>query len=475
MAEHNKILVVDLDGTLIKTDMLYESFWSAFSRNWLVPYMAAKTLLTGKIQLKSYLAANADIDVSVLPYDETVVNYINDYRAKGGRVALVTATHRQLADKIASYLGIFDEVFGTCDNENLKGATKAKFLSETYGKGGFCYMGDSPADLPVWSDSGKIVTVNVNNLVFRQTNSMGKPIEHLKTVNFSWYTYFKALRPHQWLKNSLIFLPMLSAHNLDSNSLLNSCWAFLAFCLIASSVYVLNDLLDLQPDRLHPRKRLRPFASGAIPIANGNILALLLLCTGFLIATLLGWIFALTIGTYYAITLAYSLILKRKIILDICVLTGLYTLRIVAGGIATNIDLSVWLLAFSLFFFLSLAATKRQAELVDLLQRNEKLSSGRGYQAHDLPIISMISFTAGYISVLVLALYINSENVIALYGAPKLLWGICCILIYWLTRISMMTHRGLMHDDPVVFAITDRISQICFIAILGLIISGIFF
>ena len=192
----------------------------------------------------------------------------------------------------------------------------------------------------------------------------------------------------------------------------------------------------------------------------------------FATAAFLGWIFLLAISSYYFLTLAYSLILKRKIAIDICVLAGLYSMRIVAGGVAADIELSVWLLAISLFLFLSLGAVKRQTELVDLVKRGELEAKGRGYHAQDLPIISIISLTSGYISVLVMVLYLNSPNILELYQTPQVLWGICCVLIYWLTRVVLLTHRGSMHDDPVVFATRDKISQICFVSMLGLVMAG---
>ena len=467
-------LVADLDGTLLKSDMLHESFWNAFAQRASTPVKSVTQLLSGKAALKSYLASEAVIDIASLPYDDEVIKYINEHRANGGKVALVTATDQLLADQIAQHLQIFDEVHGSNNGVNLKGAVKAKFLAEHFGRGNFSYIGDALADVPVWEVSEKAITVNASDAVRGKVEALGITVEHLETTRRSWDSYFKALRPHQWSKNILIFVPMLAAHKLDLSSFLSSCLAFVAFSLIASSVYIVNDLLDLNSDRIHPRKRSRPFASGAIPIVHGIQIAVLCLLIGFAIAVFLGSIFIIAIGAYYMTTFAYSLVFKRKIIIDICVLAGLYTMRIFAGGAASGIDLSIWLLAFSVFFFLSLAAVKRQAELVDLGKRKETMISGRGYETHDLPIIAMISVASGYISVLVMILYINSPNVTILYQTPEILWGVCCILLYWLTRTIMLTHRGRMHDDPVIFAATDRISQICFLAMLGLMISGSF-
>lgn len=473
MHEYKKsVLVVDLDGTLLSSDMLHESFWSALGRNWRSPFLSAAALGRGKAALKKYLQSQADIDPTSLPYNEAVIAYVRDYRAKGGRTALVTASHQLIANLIAEHLQIFDEVHGSDDAHNLKGANKAAFLTERFGREAFQYVGDAPADLPVWKASQKIVTVNASQSLRQKAEGLGKPIEHLVTTEKSVRPYVKALRPHQWLKNILIFLPMLAAHQLNAGTFVSSLLAFIAFSLVASSVYVLNDLLDLNADRAHPRKRLRPFASGAVSIAHGSILVIALLLCGALVATLLGWAFLLALGSYFALTTAYSLTLKRRIVVDICILAGLYTMRIIAGGVATSIELSVWLLAFSIFFFLSLASVKRQAELVDMAERGALTANGRGYHVEDLPIISMVGIAAGHISVLVLVLYVNSPAVQELYAFPYALWGICCMLLYWLIRIVLITHRGFMHDDPVVFAAKDRVSQACFIVMIGFGVAG---
>ena len=465
-------LVVDLDGTLLKSDMLFESFWSAFSRDWRIPFTSFAALSGGRAALKRHLAAASQVDSTTLPFDEDVISYVRTQRAQGTRTALVTASDQAFAESIAEHLDIFDEVHGSDGSNNLKGKAKADFLNERYGKGAFAYMGDSAADLHVWSDANKVITVNAPQGVLRKADAIGKPSEHLVTTSNSLMPYVKALRPHQWLKNVLIFLPMLAGHALNWETFFLSFLAFIAFSLIASSVYVLNDLLDLNVDRAHPRKCRRPFASGAIPIAHGFFMAFGLILMGSLVAVSLGWACFLALCVYFTLTLAYSLNLKRRIVIDICVLAGLYTMRIITGGYATGIPLSVWLLAFSIFFFFSLAAVKRQAELVDMVERNELKAKGRGYHVEDLPIISMMALGSGYVSVLVMALYVNSPAVLELYPNPAALWGICCTLLYWLTRMVFVTHRGYMYDDPVLYAAKDRISRICFLAILAFAVVG---
>lgn len=468
----DQLLVVDLDGTLLNSDMLYESFWSAFGRDWRSPFVAAAALSRGRATLKRYLATAARVEVSTLPYDEQVIKFIESWREIGGRTALVTASDAMFAEAIADHLGIFDEAHGSDGGLNLKGEEKGQFLEKRFGPKGFVYMGDAPADLPVWRRAARAITVNAPAALQRKVECACDTAEHLVTEAKLVRPYIRALRPHQWLKNVLVFLPILAAHQLDGPTLLASLMAFMCFSLVASSVYVLNDLLDLAADRAHPRKRNRPFASGSIPLAHGTWMAAGLVILGAIVAVAIGWDFTLVVAAYYLLTIAYSLNLKRRIVIDICVLAGLYTARIIAGGVATGISLSVWILAFSIFFFLSLAAVKRQAELIDSAERGDLKASGRGYHVDDLPIISMIAIGAGYVSVLVMTLYVNSPAVVKLYTHPEALWGVCVVLLYWITRTVMVAHRGHMHDDPVVYAARDRISQLCFLIVLAFVLIG---
>lgn len=467
-----EILVVDLDGTLLRSDMLFESFWSAFGRDWRSPFLSVAALAGGRASLKRHLSTASAVEVATLPYDPKVIAFVQAWRASGGRTALVTASDRDFAAAIAEHLDIFDEVHGSDGKINLKGGRKGQFLEERFGPKNFVYMGDAKADLPVWKLAAKAITVNASASLRQEAGSVCERVEHLVTDAKSINPYIQAVRPHQWLKNTLVFLPMLAAHQLDSQTFLLSLSAFVCFSLVASSVYVLNDLLDLAADRAHPRKRLRPFASGSIPIAYGTWMAAGLLILGAVLAISVSPSFLLAMLTYYLMTTVYSLHLKRRIVIDICVLAGLYTARIIAGGVATGIPMSVWLLAFSVFFFLSLAAVKRQAELIDSAERGKLKASGRGYHVDDLPIISMIAIGAGYVSVLVMTLYVNSPAVVELYATPEALWGVCAVLLYWITRTVMVAHRGHMHDDPVVYAAKDRISQICMLIILGFVIGG---
>lgn len=466
------VLVVDLDGTLLRSDMLFETFWAAFSRDWRSLFRAFFALTQGRAALKSYLARIATINPTTLPYDPKVIAYIEAWRNKKGRVALVTASDHTMANLIAKHLGLFDEVYGSDEHNNLKGEVKAQFLCNHFSGAGFAYMGDTLADLPVWKTSQRAITLNVSSTLKHQVDSLNVVSEHLTSVERTLVPYIQALRLHQWLKNVLIFLPMLVAHQITTITFLQSIVAFVAFSLIASHVYLLNDLLDLSVDRAHPRKRNRPFAAGSVPITQGTWMALGLLFFGAVITFTLDWLFAGVMLGYYLVTTAYSLFIKRRMVLDICVLAGLYTTRIVAGGVATAIPLSEWLLIFSIFIFFALAAVKRQAELVDNAQREKPYIQGRGYQCNDVSLISQMAISAGYVAVLIMALYISSPAVTALYTLPSALWGICVVLLYWISRIVMITQRGGMHDDPLVFTAKDRVSQLCFLIIVALVCAG---
>jgi len=471
--DQREVLAVDLDGTLIASDMLHESFWATLGSDRPQFFRALGALLTGgKAALKAALA-DATVDVALLPYKTEVLEEIRARREAGAHVVLATASDQALAEAVAGHLGLFDEIMASDGTTNLKGAAKAEALTEKFGEKNFAYVGDASADLPVWKAAKEAIAVDVTPaLKSRISTDLVTEIDSAAAPAGRLQAGIKALRPHQWLKNLLIFVPMLLAHQLDGGTVFKAFAAFVAFSLIASSVYVLNDLLDLSADRAHPRKRLRPFASGALPLQAGLILAPCLFLAGLAVGALSGTLFLGVLLFYYLCTLAYSLFLKRITVIDICMLAGLYTLRVIAGASATQTPPSVWLLGFSIFFFLAMAAVKRQAELVDLVAAGREKAEGRGYLPEDLPLITMMALAAGYVSVLVAGLYLTSDAVAELYSFPPALWGICAVLIYWISRIVMLTHRQRMHDDPIVFAVTDKISLFCGVAIIALGVSA---
>lgn len=465
------VLAVDLDGTLIRSDMLFETFWAALSQRWTNIAVVFGALPVGRANLKRALDKLGTVDVAALPFNDDVVAYIRRWRDAGGRTVLVSAAEHRIVERVADHLGLFDEAYGSDGRVNLKGPRKAAFLSERFPEG-FAYIGDEDADYAIWEKSKRAITVDVHRSLRSRVDALAVESEHLTTHGSHLRPLLRAIRPQQWLKNILVFLPLLAAHQLELMTLGQAALAFVAYSLVASSVYLLNDLLDLESDRAHPRKRARPFASGALPLSWGTALAPGLLLAGALVSLGLGPEFLAVMALYYIATTLYSFVLKRRLVVDICALASLYTLRIIAGGVATGIPLSVWLLAFSMFFFFSLAAVKRQAELVSNVAEGEHKAHGRGYMTSDLPLVANMAVASGYVSVLVMALYLNSPAVQILYTWTAPLWGICLVLLYWISRMVMLAHRGRMHDDPVVFAAQDRVSIVCACISLGLALSG---
>lgn len=461
--EELSLLVVDLDGTLIRSDTLFECFWAALAETWRAVPVALRGLWRGRAALKHDLAALCALDPTHLPYNAVVLDHIRDWRASGGHVVLVTAANQAIAERIAAHLGLFDAVHGSDGVVNLKGPEKAAMIAQISGGAPYAYIGDSAADLPVWDGAARAITVDAPADLRRRLEEAGGAVRHLESG--ARHAYLAALRPHQWLKNLLVFIPVVAAHAVLQAVILQAVLAFAAFCLVSSAGYIFNDLMDLRADRMHPRKAQRPLAAGRVPIAHGTAMIPLLLVAGLGLAALGGAALLALIAGYFVLTVTYSLTLKRIAVADICTLAGLYTMRILAGGVATGLVPSVWLLAFSMFFFVAMAAIKRQAELVDLVERHMTETEGRGYTVADLPVIARVASAAGYVSVLVLALYLDAPAVQDLYSAPWLLWGICLVLLYWVTRIALVTGRGHMHDDPVVFAMHDRTSVLCLILI----------
>jgi 4-hydroxybenzoate polyprenyltransferase/phosphoserine phosphatase len=460
-------LCVDLDGTLLRSDLLYESLLALLARNPLFALLVPFWLLRGKAYVKRQLASRVTLQVETLPYDERVVAML---RATPQRPrVLCTASDRLLVQPIADHLGVFDEVIASDGARNLAGHAKAEALVERYGERGFDYLGNHRVDLPVWKHAAGAVVVNASESLANQARAQTRLIDHLPGQPGGLRTWIKALRLYQWLKNLLVLVPLLTAHRLfEPEALVNAALAFLAFGLCASGVYLLNDLLDLAPDRQHPRKRNRPFAAGTLPLFHGLVATPLLTLAGFALALWTSPAFALVLLVYFITTLAYSFTLKRIVMIDVVVLAALYTVRIIGGAFAIDSPRSFWLLAFSMFIFLSLALLKRYTELAAAATQGKQKASGRGYSVADLPLVQSFGTAAGYIGVLVFALYINSTDSLRLYATPQVLWLLCPVLLYWISRAWFVAHRGDMHDDPIVFAARDRVSQA--VGLAGLII-----
>ena len=459
--ERDPPLILDLDGTVVRTDTLIEAVLRLAAAHPLALLAMLPALLRGRAAFKRRVAEAVRLDPASLVYNEDVLDLARVARASGRPVFLVTAADRGVAEVVAGHLGLFDGVFASEDGVNLKGAAKAALLVAKFGERGFDYAGDAHADRAVWRRARRAILVAPSASLARQVAAecpeavtVGRRPGAAARVR----VVAKAIRVHQWAKNALIFVPMLAAHQVTALTGLRAGLAFAAFSLCASSVYLLNDLVDLPHDRVHPSKRRRPFASGALPLAWGPGLIALTLGGGLVLSALLPARFLLMLAMYYACTVAYSFVLKRQMVTDVLMLAGLYTIRIFAGAAATDIPLSFWLLAFSMFLFFSLAVVKRQTELTVLARSGRTEVAGRGYLGEDLAMLNSMAASSGYMAVLVMALYINSTDVLALYHTPKALWLLCPVLLFWISRVLMLSNRGQMHDDPVVFALKDRVS-----------------
>lgn len=454
-------LCVDLDGTLILTDMLHESSLGLVRQDPVGLFSIPGWLAGGKARLKRELARRVRLDPAALPYNVPMLEWLRLQRANGRKLVLCTASDTAYAEGVAAHLGLFDETLASDGERNLAGRNKAAVLCARFGERGFDYAGNSSADLEVWSRARRAVVVNASPAVSKAAAARCEVEHELPAARATLKTWFKALRIHQWMKNGLLFVPMLAAHQIDNLA----GWfalllAFLAFGLTASAVYVTNDLLDLESDRLHPRKRKRAFAVGLIPVWQGAIVVPLCLCAGVALGSMVSPAFLAWLGVYFAVTTAYSVSLKRVVLLDCLTLAGLYTLRVVAGAAAIGQALSFWLLAASVFLFLSLAFVKRYAELLVQVAHGKTEAHGRGYVTADLAVLQGFGICAGFASVLVLALYLNSEMVSRLYASPQWVWGTVAVLLFWVCWIWLKTHRGEMHDDPMVFAVKDRTSLV---------------
>jgi 4-hydroxybenzoate polyprenyltransferase/phosphoserine phosphatase len=466
-------LVVDLDGTLIRTDMLHESVLKILRDNPLYVLFMPYWLSQGKAVLKRKISNLTDFDPSLLPYNQELLNWLKQQRIQGRKLILCTATDHAIAQIIADYLGIFDETMASDGTINLAGKHKAEALEQQFGHAGFDYAGNSRADLAVWQCARQAIVVNASSKVTQRASDICEVEQIFPTPSGSLSTWRRVLRVHQWMKNGLLFVPLLAAHQItNTEAWLALTLAFLSFSLCASSVYIVNDLLDLESDRQHPRKRNRPFASGLVPAYIGVALAPLLLLGSLALAQYVGGHFIPWLLFYFVLTCAYSWRLKSLMLLDCLTLAMLYTLRIVAGAAAMNLGLSFWLLAFSVFLFLSLAFVKRYAELeVQILQGKQK-AHGRGYYTSDASLLQTMGITSGYAAVLVLAFYLNSEAVISLYKSPEIIWGTVPVMLFWISWMWMKAHRGEMHDDPLVFAVKDKASLLAGVVFAAILATG---
>jgi len=447
-----KPLVVDLDGTLCRTDTLWETFFAAWRRHWLLPLQALFWLASSRQQLKLRLAQLALPDVASLPWNGEVLQLLRQARADGRRTVLATAATEVVAQACARHLDLFDEVMASTATVNLKGGAKADALVARFGRGGFDYVGDSRADLPVWDAAAARYSTSA---VVPQ-GGVRLPVAQASVAS----RWVKLLRVRHWVKNILVFVAPIAAHAWsDADGWQGVALTFAAFCMVCSGVYVFNDLFDLASDRGHPSKRRRPLAAGEIALAPAFAVGVALMLAGLLVAWRAGCAVLLALLAYLLVNGVYTAWIKRVAVFDVFFLAGLYTLRIVAGALAMAVPLSTWLGAFSVFAFLSLALLKRAADLARLAP--DEALAGRGYRGRDAGFVDAFGVGAAIASCLVLALYVASEQVTALYRQPLWLWGVAIVVLLWLARVWRMAMNGTMDDDPVLFATRDAVSWGC--------------
>lgn len=469
------VLCVDLDGTLLATDMLWESVLRLLKQRIYLAFALPFWLFRGKAYLKWKIAAHIKFDPASIPYREDVISFLIEEKKKGRHIVMVTASDRQLAEPIARHLGLFHDVFASDGELNLAGTAKRQRLEKSFGYRQFDYIGNSVADVAVWKSANAALLVDPSKRIVQIASRISSVRHVFRAKTNHLRSIVNAVRCHQWSKNFLIFVPILTSHHLLDRSLLVSALvAFTAMSFCASSIYIVNDLLDIEADRQHPRKKNRPFAAGTLSIPGGIVLVVILSVVGLCIAWLmLPRIFIGFLAAYISLSFSYSFLLKSKIVADVVTLALLYTLRILIGGAATGITISPWLLAFSMFIFLSLAFIKRYGEIGVLKKPIHGEIPGRGYVVDDKEWMRTMGGVSGYLSVLVFALYINSREVTSLYNHPEILWFACPPLLYWISRIWLLAARGKVDDDPLVFAAKDRVSYAVAIILTAAIVAAL--
>jgi 4-hydroxybenzoate polyprenyltransferase len=468
------VLAVDLDGTLLKTDLLLESLLALLHQKPQYVFVLPLWLLRGKAYLKQQIARHVSLDVSVLPYRNEFLHYLERERAGGRSLVLATANDEQMARQVSDHLKLFDLVLASDGATNLRGESKRDRLEAEFGEKGFDYAGDGRPDVVVWASARKAIVVGSNPHVRSSAARVAQVERVFEGRRKGPVDYLEALRPRHWLKNLLVFVPLAAAHRLHEIDLLEKALlVFVAFGCFASSGYLINDLLDLAADRRHPQKQSRPFAAGDLPLSYALAMIPVLFGLGCVLGRLLSPLCLEILLIYFVLTVIYSLFVKKIVLLDVILLAGLYTIRIIAGSAAVGIWPSYWLLAFSMFLFLSLALVKRYGELVIMRGIEGKGAKARGYEMSDGELLAAMGTASGYIAVLVLALYITSGTAQLLYGRHELMWFLCPLLLYWICRVWLVAHRGKMGDDPLVFATKDPTSRILIILMLGIAILAV--
>ena len=466
-------LCVDLDGTLVKSDTLIDSLLVlARTRPSLLLTLPGR-LLRGKAAFKAFVTESISLDVDHLPYNRELVRYLDEQHQAGRAIYLTTGANIALARRVAAHLGFFKDVLGSDGNLNLTGHNKLGRLRSSLGAGEFDYIGNGAPDLPLLASSTKPMVANPSvalRILLRSRKI--RPAQEFSEHRNSVAALLRAMRPHQWAKNLLLLVPLLLSHEVSARDLMDGLLAFCGFSLLASGMYIVNDLLDIESDRHHPKKRERSFAAGDLSPITGIVAVVLFVTAAFALTRSLPAVFGGWLLLYVAITLAYSAWLKRIPVVDVLVLSGLYTLRLLAGSSATGSHVSHWLGGFSVFLFFSLAIAKRFAELEKLLATQSVPKNGRGYILADIEQLRAFGTASAFAAIVIFANYISGSDVTALYRNPSLLWLIVPLMILWLCRVWLLASRGELDEDPVVFALTDRMSLLIGIATVAVAVAA---
>jgi 4-hydroxybenzoate polyprenyltransferase len=450
-------LAVDLDGTLILSDTLHEGVIGLLKLSPMKIVPLARSLPSGKAAVKRGVAEDIDFDPAMLPYDQDLLDYLRKEHAAGRRIGLFTAADQSVADAVAAHLGFFDVVRGSDGVTNLSGAAKVEAIEAEFGSV-FAYAGDSTVDLPIFARAASAILVGPRVRLLVKLHASQNIEARFPRPGPSPLVWARAFRLKHWAKNALVFVaPLLSV---QPRSLLLSLVLFVLMGVLASATYLLNDLADLAADRAHPTKCRRPLASGAISVRDGLLTAVVMIIGALLASlTLLPLGCTVVLVSYLAITLLYSAFLKRLPMIDVTVLAGLFTLRVLAGSMLVAAPLSPWLLTFSMMFFLGLAAIKRYAELHRVGRTIGEGGGARGYSQQDMPILLATGVSTGVSSIVIFMIYlINEQYPRAFYRNPDVLWGIMPVLLVWILRLWHLSVHGRMSEDPVIFALKDRFS-----------------
>ena len=452
-------LLVGNEGVLVETDFVWEAFYLLLKRDPLVILMLPFWLLRGTAFTVQQITGRVAPDVEYLPYNSQLVQYLQEQHRIGRRLVLVTSLPLDYVRPISSHLELFDSVLSREDFLYSIDPEKTKHDRIGLAIDDYVYAGRGKEDIVFWNTGGAVL-LNPDQETLQTVTQLSR-IEHvIVSPKADFFEYIRAIRIHQWLKNMLVFVPLITAHQFgDPLLVLRAFLAFFAFGLCASGVYLFNDLLDIPVDRRHPRKCKRPFAAASISVKIGTLMIPVFTLAAFGLGFILATPFLYFLTGYLSTTIFYSMWLKKVVLVDVIALAFLYTIRILAGGAAVGIVPSFWLMSFSMFIFFSLALTKRCAELLHARSIDRDELDGRGYMVDDTNIVRNFGIVSGYMSVLVLALYINSDDVRLLYSHPQMIWLLCPLLLYWISRMWLITGRGRMHDDPLLFTIRDRVSQ----------------